>query len=82
MKREEVKGGGKNLFSFNQEKSFSLLLNKLNLQTLQLVQQDTGGDGRTDNTGNVGPHGVHEEEVLGIIFKTDLIDDTGSHRNG
>ena len=69
MKREEVKGGGKNLFSFNQEKSFSLLLNKLNLQTLELVQQDTGGDGRTDNPGNVGSHSVHEEEVLGIIFK-------------
>ena len=34
----------------------------------QEAQQDTGGDGRTNHTGHVGSHGMHEEVVGGVYL--------------
>ena len=43
------------------------------------AEEDTGGDGGADDTGDVRAHGVHEEEVLGILLDADLVDDSGGH---
>ena len=44
--------------------------------------QDACGDGGTDNTGNVRAHGVHEQEVGGVLLLADDLGDTRGHRNG
>ena len=44
--------------------------------------QDACGDGGTDNTSNVRAHGVHEQEVGGVLLLADDLGDTRGHRNG
>ena len=45
------------------------------------VDQDTSGNGRADNTGNVGAHGVHEQVVAGVVLLADLLGNAGGHRH-
>ena len=40
------------------------------------AQQETGSDGRADNTGHVGTHSVHQKEVRGICLLSFLIGNT------
>jgi hypothetical protein len=35
---------------------------------LQHADKDTGSGGRAYNTGNIRPHSLHQEEVLGVFF--------------
>ena len=37
-------------------------------------QQDTRGDGRTDHSGHVRPHGVHEQEIVVVLFQADAVE--------
>ena len=46
------------------------------------VDQNACGDSRADNAGNIRTHGVHEQEVGGILLLTDLLRDASRHRNG
>jgi hypothetical protein len=48
----------------------------------QEAEQDTCCYGRTDNTGNVGTHGVHEEEVAAVFLLAFLLRYAGCHRYG
>ena len=45
------------------------------------VDEDTSSDGGTDNTGHVGTHCVHQQEVGGVLTLADLLRNTGSHRH-
>ena len=45
------------------------------------VDEDTSSDGGTDNTGHVGAHCVHQQEVGGVLALADLLRNTGSHRH-
>ena len=49
---------------------------------LEHQQQETGSNSRTDNTGYVGAHGVHQQEVGGVVLTALNLGNTGSHRNG
>ena len=46
------------------------------------AQQHAGSHCRTDNTGHIRPHGVHEQVVFGIVLQTEILRDAGSHRHG
>ena len=35
--------------------------------------QRTGSNGRANHTGYVRSHGVHEQEVLPVVFQTDIV---------
>ena len=48
----------------------------------QESEQHTGCAGRTDDTGYVGAHGVHEQVVGGVGLLTLVVRDTGCHRHG
>ena len=37
----------------------------------QEAQQDTGCYSRTDDTGHIGTHGVHQQVVAGVLLQTD-----------
>ena len=40
---------------------------------LQHADKQAGGGGGTDDTGNVGPHSLHQEEVFRISFLPHLL---------
>ena len=44
-------------------------------------QQEAGRDGGADNAGHVGTHGVHQQEVGGVVLLADGVGHTGSHGN-
>ena len=46
------------------------------------VDEDTSSNGRADHAGHVGAHGVHQQEVGGVLALTDLLGDTSGHRHG
>ena len=46
------------------------------------AEEDTGGDSRTDDAGNIRAHGVHEQVVIGGILKPEVVRDTGRHGHG
>ena len=46
------------------------------------LQQEACGDGGADNAGHIGAHGVHQQEVTGVVLLTDHVGNTGSHGNG
>ncbi len=46
------------------------------------AEENTCSNCGTDDTCNVGTHGVHEEEVAGIGLLTLGLANAGSHRNG
>ena len=46
------------------------------------VDKDTSSDGRADDAGHVGAHGVHQQEVGGVLALADLLGDTSGHRHG
>lgn len=46
------------------------------------AEQYTGGNCRTDNTCNVGTHGVHEKVVAWVGLETLVVADAGSHWHG
>lgn len=50
---------------------------RANVSSTQEAEQDTGGDGRTDDTGDIGSHGVHEQVVLRIVFQANHLGNTG-----
>ena len=45
-------------------------------------EEYTCADRRADNACDIGTHSVHEKEVGRIFFLTNLLRDTGCHRNG
>ena len=45
-------------------------------------QQGACGYGGTDNSCNIRTHGVHEQEVVTVVFQTEVVADAGTHRNG
>ena len=45
------------------------------------VDQNTSSNGRADNTGHVGAHGVHQQEVLRVLALAHLLGHTGGHRH-
>ena len=55
------------------------LLQKLGLEH---EQQETCGNSGTDNTGYVGAHGVHQQEVGGVVLTTLTQRNTGRPRTG
>ena len=46
------------------------------------AEQETSGDGGADNTGHVGAHSVHQQEVGGVGLLALLVGHTGSHGHG
>ena len=46
------------------------------------LQQEACGDGGADNAGHVGAHGVHQQEVTGVVLLAHHVGNTGSHGNG
>lgn len=46
------------------------------------AEEDTGGHGGTDYTGNVRAHGVHEQVVGGVVFQAEVVGDAGRHGDG
>ena len=46
------------------------------------AQEDTGCNSRTDYTGDVGAHSVHQQIVLRIVFQAEVIGNTCTHRHG
>ena len=46
------------------------------------VDQDTSSNGRADNTGHVGAHGVHQQEVAGVVLLAHHLGHAGRHRHG
>ena len=58
-----------------------MLFNQQTSKTAQSIEQYTGGYGRTDNTGNIRAHSVHQQEVMGIRLLTDFVGDTRRHRH-
>jgi len=45
-------------------------------------EQNASRNSRSDHTGDVGAHGMHEEEVLGVGFKADLVGHACRHGHG
>ena len=45
------------------------------------AQQEACGDGGADNAGHVGAHGVHQQEVGGVVLLADHVGNTGCHGN-
>ena len=45
------------------------------------VDQDTSSNGRADNTGHVGTHCVHQQEVGGILALANLLGNASGHRH-
>ncbi len=43
------------------------------------AQQEPCGDGGTDDAGHIGAHGMHQQEVGGIVLLTFHIGNTGGH---
>ena len=46
------------------------------------LDHETGRAGGTDNTGHVGAHSVHEQEVGGVLLLAHVLSYTGGHRHG
>ena len=49
---------------------------------VEKTQQSSCGYGRTDDTRHVRSHGMHEQEVVSVVFQTQVVGDTGAHRYG
>ena len=45
-------------------------------------QQSSGCNGRTDDSRNVWSHGVHEKEVVAVVFQTQVVGDARTHWYG
>ena len=45
------------------------------------VDQDTSSNGRAYNTGHVGAHCVHQQEVGGILALANLLGNASGHRH-
>ena len=45
------------------------------------AQQETCSDGGADNASHVGAHGVHQQEVGGVVLLAYGVGNTGSHGN-
>ena len=54
---------------------------ELNRGLCEEAEEYAGSHSRTDHTGNVGTHGVHEQVVAGIVFETEVVGDTCGHRH-
>lgn len=46
------------------------------------AEQHTGCNCRTDHTGHIRAHGVHQQVVGRIVFQTEVVGDTGRHGHG
>ena len=54
----------------------------VHLNTLrQESKEGTGSDGGANDTSDVRTHGMHEQEVVAVVLQTEVVTDTGSHRN-
>ena len=49
---------------------------------LEHNQQEARGDRGADHTGHVGAHGVHQQEIGGVVFPPLVLRHTGGHGNG
>ena len=49
---------------------------------LEYAKKDAGGNSRADDTGDIRSHRVLQEEVRGIFFLPDVVDDPGGIGNG
>ena len=45
-------------------------------------EEGTCSDGRADDTGHVGTHGVHEEEVVAVVLESEVVGDARAHGHG
>ena len=75
-------GGGLRLVRVAQNGIGDLQFSHVRTSLAQELDQDAGRDSRADNAGHVRPHGVHEEEVTGIILLADLLGNAGGHGHG
>ena len=52
------------------------------IMSTKQLDQEACRNGRTDNAGHVGAHGVHQQEVVGVGLPAHILGHTGRHGNG